>query len=149
VAKGLDYIHRKLNIIHTDLKPENICLLRDDMAVLQDTAHARWQDLQVPPTTEDGEPLPEGLTDVAAPLTKNQKKRAKKRAAAEQAARENGGVVPNPADKGDEAKPNQPTAGGGEEGAECGARARLWFPDKRELPAIPRQDLGSVDAMSG
>ena len=40
---GLDYLHRKLSIIHTDLKPENVMLTRP-------IRPRKWLEPIVPPT---------------------------------------------------------------------------------------------------
>lgn len=34
VLEGLDYLHTKCSIIHTDIKPENILLVVDNAAVM-------------------------------------------------------------------------------------------------------------------
>ncbi len=38
---GLDYLHRICNVIHTDLKPENVllCLNKDELLTIQETGH--------------------------------------------------------------------------------------------------------------
>lgn len=83
VLVGLDYLHRQLSIIHTDLKPENI-LLRSSMDPEKD-----------PQLTKEGPLLSNGVDKLgintaecksvkggstAAGLTKNQKKKLKRKA---------------------------------------------------------------------
>lgn len=46
VLQGLDYLHAKCRIIHTDIKPENILLCVDEPYVRRIAADAhQWQQL--------------------------------------------------------------------------------------------------------
>ncbi|CAG5988360.1 unnamed protein product [Menidia menidia] len=50
VLQGLDYLHTKCKIIHTDIKPENILLVVDDVYVRRLAAEATvWQRSGAPP----------------------------------------------------------------------------------------------------
>ncbi|CAM9865341.1 unnamed protein product [Lampetra fluviatilis] len=79
VLQGLDYLHTKCKIIHTDIKPENILLCVDDAYVRRMAAEAtQWQ--------QQGAPPPSGSAVSTAPqekqmgkLSKNKKKKLKKK----------------------------------------------------------------------
>lgn len=71
---GLDYLHRKLSIIHTDLKPENILLL----APLDPTQDPRNSDYV--PVDLPASPLPSSSLGSSPNLSKNQKKKVKRKA---------------------------------------------------------------------
>ncbi|KAG0610129.1 hypothetical protein M758_7G040700 [Ceratodon purpureus] len=76
---GLDYLHRHLSIIHTDLKPENLLLLFP-LDPTQDPRNPESLPLEFPGS---GEKLQahSGLEKMLSPcLSKNQKKKAKRRA---------------------------------------------------------------------
>lgn len=50
VLQGLDYLHSKCRIIHTDIKPENILLCVNDQYVRKLAAEAtEWQRSGAPP----------------------------------------------------------------------------------------------------
>ena len=50
VLQGLDYLHAKCRIIHTDIKPENILLCVNDQYVRRLAAEAtEWQRSGAPP----------------------------------------------------------------------------------------------------
>ncbi|CDQ73421.1 unnamed protein product [Oncorhynchus mykiss] len=49
VLQGLDYLHTKCKIIHTDIKPENILLRVDDVYVQELAADTNLQELPVSP----------------------------------------------------------------------------------------------------
>ncbi|KAK1898579.1 SRSF protein kinase 3 [Dissostichus eleginoides] len=50
IRQGLDYLHRKCKIIHTDIKPENILLQVDELYVRRLAAEAtHWQRAGAPP----------------------------------------------------------------------------------------------------
>lgn len=50
VLQGLDYLHTKCKIIHTDIKPENILLEVDEVYVRRLAAEATvWQRAGAPP----------------------------------------------------------------------------------------------------
>ncbi|XP_017158698.1 SRSF protein kinase 3 isoform X2 [Poecilia reticulata] len=84
VLQGLDYLHTKCKIIHTDIKPENILLVVDDVYVRRLAAEATfWQRAGAPP--------PSGSSVSTAPrdeemgkLSKNKKKKLKRKAKRQQ-----------------------------------------------------------------
>jgi len=150
VLLSLDYIHTKLNIIHTDLKPENVVLMRDDFELIEDMAQRRWEVLQTPP---DGADANEGIAQpgAAVKLTKNQKKRAKAKAkaaaAALAAAAEQGAGIeeaPTPAEDKEATKDS-------ESGAEPSNTTPTgqWYPNRKDLPEISKQRLTSIDSSVG
>lgn len=50
VLKGLDYLHTKCQIIHTDIKPENILMSVDEVYIRRLAAEAtEWQKAGAPP----------------------------------------------------------------------------------------------------
>uniref|UniRef100_A0A8C6TUW4 non-specific serine/threonine protein kinase n=1 Tax=Neogobius melanostomus TaxID=47308 RepID=A0A8C6TUW4_9GOBI len=69
VLQGLDYLHSKCQIIHTDIKPENILMNVDEPYVRRLAAEAtEWQ--------RSGAPPPSGST---VKMSKNKKKKMKKK----------------------------------------------------------------------
>ncbi|XP_053360350.1 SRSF protein kinase 3 [Clarias gariepinus] len=84
VLQGLDYLHTKCKIIHTDIKPENILLDVTDVYVRRLAAEATlWQKAGAPP--------PSGSSVSTAPrdkqtgkLSKNKKKKLKRKAKRQQ-----------------------------------------------------------------
>ncbi|XP_041093068.1 SRSF protein kinase 3 [Polyodon spathula] len=80
VLQGLDYLHTKCKVIHTDIKPENILMCVDDVYIRRMAAEATvWQ--------QSGAPPPSGSSVSTAPrekqtgkVSKNKKKKLKKKA---------------------------------------------------------------------
>uniref|UniRef100_A0A3Q4N1Y0 non-specific serine/threonine protein kinase n=1 Tax=Neolamprologus brichardi TaxID=32507 RepID=A0A3Q4N1Y0_NEOBR len=69
VLQGLDYLHTKCKIIHTDIKPENILMCVDDVFVRRMAMEAtEWQKAGAPP--------PSGSVGK---ISKNKKKKLKKK----------------------------------------------------------------------
>uniref|UniRef100_A0A1A7WBA0 non-specific serine/threonine protein kinase n=2 Tax=Iconisemion striatum TaxID=60296 RepID=A0A1A7WBA0_9TELE len=79
VLQGLDYLHTKCQIIHTDIKPENILMSVDEPYVRKLAAEAtEWQRAGVPP------PSGSAISTAPAPkqtvkMSKNKKKKLKKK----------------------------------------------------------------------
>ncbi|XP_026223669.1 SRSF protein kinase 1a isoform X2 [Anabas testudineus] len=79
VLQGLDYLHTKCQIIHTDIKPENILMSVDEPYVRKLAAEAtEWQKAGAPP------PSGSAISTAPAPkatgkMSKNKKKKLKKK----------------------------------------------------------------------
>uniref|UniRef100_A0A673CSR9 non-specific serine/threonine protein kinase n=1 Tax=Sphaeramia orbicularis TaxID=375764 RepID=A0A673CSR9_9TELE len=79
VLQGLDYLHSKCEIIHTDIKPENILMSVDEPYVRRLAAEAtEWQKAGAPP------PSGSAISTAPAPkqtvkMSKNKKKKLKKK----------------------------------------------------------------------
>ncbi|XP_030279385.1 SRSF protein kinase 1a isoform X1 [Sparus aurata] len=79
VLQGLDYLHTKCQIIHTDIKPENILMSVDESYVRKLAAEAtEWQRAGAPP------PSGSAISTAPAPkqavkMSKNKKKKIKKK----------------------------------------------------------------------
>ncbi|XP_062842670.1 SRSF protein kinase 1b isoform X2 [Trichomycterus rosablanca] len=78
VLQGLDYLHTKCKIIHTDIKPENILMSIDESYIKKLASEAsEWQ--------KSGAPPPSGSAVCTAPvpkqtkMSKNKKKKMKKK----------------------------------------------------------------------
>ncbi|XP_074872712.1 SRSF protein kinase 3 isoform X2 [Carettochelys insculpta] len=76
VLQGLDYLHTKCKIIHTDIKPENVLLCVGEGYLRRLAAEAtRWQQLGgPPPSTSAVSSAPPGIK-----LSKNQRKKLKRK----------------------------------------------------------------------
>ncbi|XP_056242304.1 SRSF protein kinase 2 isoform X1 [Seriola aureovittata] len=84
VLQGLDYLHTKCKIIHTDIKPENILMCVDDAFVRRMAMEAtEWQKAGAPPPSGSAvstapQLKPVSTTDVGK-ISKNKKKKLKKK----------------------------------------------------------------------
>ncbi|XP_055365395.1 SRSF protein kinase 2 isoform X3 [Betta splendens] len=84
VLQGLDYLHSKCKIIHTDIKPENILMCVDDAFVRRMAMEAtEWQKAGAPPPSGSAvstapQLKPVSTTDVGK-ISKNKKKKLKKK----------------------------------------------------------------------
>uniref|UniRef100_A0A8C1VUH4 non-specific serine/threonine protein kinase n=1 Tax=Cyprinus carpio TaxID=7962 RepID=A0A8C1VUH4_CYPCA len=75
VIQGLDYLHTKCQIIHTDIKPENILMSVDELYIRRLAAEAtEWQKAGAPPPSGSAEFSPQ-----APKMSKNKKKKLKKK----------------------------------------------------------------------
>ncbi|XP_078455116.1 SRSF protein kinase 2 isoform X1 [Lampetra planeri] len=80
VLQGLDYLHTKCKIIHTDIKPENILLCVDDAYVRRLAAEAtQWQQQGGPPPSGSAVSTAPQLRGSDGKLSRNKKKKLKKK----------------------------------------------------------------------
>ncbi|KAM4562624.1 SRSF protein kinase 3 [Odontesthes bonariensis] len=84
VLQGLSYLHTKCKIIHTDIKPENILLVVDEVYVRRLAAEATvWQRAGAPPPSGSSVSMaPRDLQD--GKISKNKKKKIKRKAKRQQ-----------------------------------------------------------------
>jgi serine/threonine-protein kinase SRPK3 len=106
VLIGLDYLHRELSIIHTDLKPENILLLSSIDPSKDPTKSGAELILPKPKEADDAAVAKPTVTVASSSnggLTKNQKKKIKRKAKKAVAATSASGadVTEDSSDKGD------------------------------------------------
>ncbi|TNN44540.1 SRSF protein kinase 3 [Liparis tanakae] len=81
VLQGLDYLHTKCKIIHTDLKPENILLDVDEVYIRRLAAEATvWQRSGAPPPSGSSDRQAEQSDPSGGKLSKNKKKKIKRKA---------------------------------------------------------------------
>lgn len=79
VLQGLDYLHSKCKIIHTDIKPENILMCVDDAFVRRMAVEAtEWQKAGAPPPSGSAVSTAPQLKQVGK-ISKNKKKKLKKK----------------------------------------------------------------------
>uniref|UniRef100_A0AAY5EIX3 non-specific serine/threonine protein kinase n=1 Tax=Electrophorus electricus TaxID=8005 RepID=A0AAY5EIX3_ELEEL len=79
VLQGLDYLHTKCKIIHTDIKPENILMSVNDSYVRRLAAEAtEWQRSGAPPPS-GALTHPPPSPNQAAKMSKNKRKKLKKK----------------------------------------------------------------------
>ncbi|XP_061629601.1 SRSF protein kinase 2 isoform X3 [Phyllopteryx taeniolatus] len=79
VLQGLDYLHSKCKIIHTDIKPENILMCVDDTFVRRMAMEAtEWQKAGAPPPSGSAVSTAPQLKPVGK-ISKNKKKKLKKK----------------------------------------------------------------------
>uniref|UniRef100_A0AAY4EBX2 non-specific serine/threonine protein kinase n=1 Tax=Denticeps clupeoides TaxID=299321 RepID=A0AAY4EBX2_9TELE len=82
VLQGLDYLHSKCKIIHTDIKPENILMCVDDAFVRRMAVEAtEWQKAGAPPPSGSAGDVPSIRRWVhsVGKISKNKKKKLKKK----------------------------------------------------------------------
>nr|XP_042717332.1 SRSF protein kinase 3 [Chrysemys picta bellii] len=84
VLQGLDYLHTKCKIIHTDIKPENVLLCVGEGYVRRLAAEAtRWQQLGGPPPSASAESRPRLPPVSSAPqgmeMSRNRRRKLKRK----------------------------------------------------------------------
>uniref|UniRef100_A0AAZ3QQD0 non-specific serine/threonine protein kinase n=1 Tax=Oncorhynchus tshawytscha TaxID=74940 RepID=A0AAZ3QQD0_ONCTS len=80
VLQGLDYLHSKCKIIHTDIKPENILLTVNEPYIKKMAAEAtEWQRTGAPPPSGSAGTHTHTHTHYTVKMSKNKKKKMKKK----------------------------------------------------------------------
>lgn len=85
VLQGLDYMHSKCKIIHTDIKPENILMCVDEAHIRKLAADAyEWQKMGIKLPGSAVSTAPKERPVESAKMSKNKKKKLKKKAKRQQ-----------------------------------------------------------------
>jgi len=83
VLEGLDYLHSSCNIIHTDIKPENILVCVDESHIRRiaaEATHCHKLGLKLPGSAVSTAPPEQQQSEMSVKISKTKKKKLKKRA---------------------------------------------------------------------
>ena len=70
---GLDFLHRICNIIHTDLKPENVlvCLTKEELKTIQETGHLELEKSEKKKNDKNNNKMDESQSDLNSTMSKS------------------------------------------------------------------------------
>lgn len=100
IMEALDFLHRKCGIIHTDLKPENVMLTGQLRKSQVESVSSAMEAFKADPAAwkHQNKGKLERIQDMGKPLTKNQKKKLRKKLQKAQEKQASGQIVNEPAE---------------------------------------------------
>ncbi|XP_029952774.1 SRSF protein kinase 2 isoform X3 [Salarias fasciatus] len=142
VLQGLDYLHTKCKIIHTDIKPENILMCVDDVFVRRMAMEAtEWQKAGAPPPSGSAVSTAPQLKPVGK-ISKNKKKKLKKKQKRQAELLERRMLEIEALEREAEIREERAKEGGEKEGSKHNQSSQLQQPP---APVGPSMALGESD----